>query len=106
MIQAYNFLASWQLFPEKGAYEQGERPKSGIYKIEATPNKKELIISHNWVTLENKAFASSYRINADGELNEFDNHELADHVQAILPDGINLEIHFYRKGNGESACDP
>jgi hypothetical protein len=40
MVQAYNFLASWQLFPEKGAYENGERPKSGIYKVEAKEGKK------------------------------------------------------------------
>ena len=98
MVQAYNFLASWQLFPEKGTYENGERPKSGIYKIEPVADKKELIIHHNWVTLENKAFMASYRINADGDLNDFDNHELADKVQAIFPDGISFEIHFYKKG--------
>jgi predicted transcriptional regulator len=98
MVQAYNFMASWQLFPEKGSYENGERPKSGIYKIEAVPEKKELLIFHNWVTLESKAYSSSYKINADGDLNEFDNHELADHVQAAFPDSINFEIHFYRKG--------
>lgn len=103
MVQAYNFLASWQLFPEKGTYENGERPKSGIYKVEAVPDKKELIIYHNWVTLENQAFASNYKIIADGDLNDFDNHEadshrLADKVQAVIPDGITFEIHFYKKG--------
>jgi hypothetical protein len=98
MVQAYNFLASWQLFPEKGTYEYGERPKSGIYKIEAVPDKKELIIYHNWVTLENQAFASDYKINADGCLNDFDNHELADKVQVAIPEGITFEIHFYKKG--------
>ncbi|HQV61070.1 MAG TPA: hypothetical protein PLG08_09840, partial [Chitinophagaceae bacterium] len=98
MVQAYNFLASWQLFPEKGTYEYGERPKSGIYKIEAVPDQKVLAIYHNWVTLENQAFASAYKINADGDLNEFDNHELADKVQAAIPDGITFEIHFYKKG--------
>ena len=98
MVQAYNFLASWQLFPEKGTYENGERPKSGIYKIESVPDKKELIIYHNWVTLENQAFAADYKINADGGLNDFDNHELADKVQVVIPDGITFEIHFYKKG--------
>ena len=73
MVQAYNFLASWQLFPEKGTYEYGDRPKSGIYKIEAVPDipggqsgKKELVIYHNWVTLENNAYSASYKIIADG----------------------------------------
>ncbi len=108
MVQAYNFLASWQLFPEKGTYEYGARPKSGIYKIEAVKDKKELIIYHNWLTLENQAFASSYQIIADGELNDpiaigFDSQEpesnrVADKVQAVFPDGITFEIHFYKKG--------
>jgi hypothetical protein len=98
MVQAYNFLASWQLFPEKGTYEYGERPKSGIYKIEPVADKKELIIYHNWVTLENQAFASGYKINADGSLNDFDDHELAEKVQVAIPDGITFEIHFYKKG--------
>lgn len=40
MVQAYNFLASWQLFPEKGTYEQGDRPKSGTYKIDPVEGKK------------------------------------------------------------------
>jgi hypothetical protein len=75
MVQAYNFLAAWQLFPEKGNYECGERPKSGIYKIESPEGKKELIIYHNWVTLE-----------------------LADNVRVNFIDSISFEIHFYKKG--------
>jgi hypothetical protein len=103
MVQAYNFLASWQLFPEKGNYEYGERPKSGIYKIEPVAGKKELNIFHNWVSLENQAFAASYTVNADGGLNEFsdhqaDNYRLADKVQVVFPDSITFEIHFYKKG--------
>jgi hypothetical protein len=98
MVQAYNFLASWQLFPEKGIYEYGERPKSGIYKIEAIPDTKDLLILHTWVSLENHAFESTYRLTVDGGLHPFPNHELADQVQAVFPDGINFEIHFYRNG--------
>ena len=98
MVQVYNFLASWQLFPEKGTYEHGDRPKSGIYKMEPVPDKKELTIYHNWVTLENQAFAASYKINADGDLNDFDNHDLADKVQVSFSDSICFEIHFYKKG--------
>jgi hypothetical protein len=98
MVQAYNFLASWQLFPEKGTYEYGERPKSGIYKIEAVPGAKELAIFHNWVTLDNKAFSSDYNVTADGDLNDFENHQLADKVQVAFPDSISFEIHFYKKG--------
>lgn len=98
MVSAYNFLASWQLFPEKGNYEYGERPKSGIYKIEAVGESKELVIHHHWTTLENQAFASDYRLLADGELNDFENKALADQVQVNFPEGITFEVHFYRAG--------
>ena len=98
MVQAYNFLAAWQLFPEKGNYEYGERPKSGIYKIESPEGKKELIIYHNWVTLENQALASQYHVQADGAINPFAQPELADKVQVNFIDSISFEIHFYKKG--------
>jgi hypothetical protein len=88
MVQAYNFLASWQLFPEKGVYEQGERPKSGIYKVEAVADKKELKIYQNRVSLESQAFASSYTIEADGDLNDFEDPAFAEKVQVNFPDGI------------------
>ena len=98
MVQAYNFIASWQLFPEKCTYELGERPKSGIYKVEAIEGRKELNITHNWVTLENQAFHSAYNIVADGDLNPFDQPELAEKAQVVFIDSISLEIHFYKKG--------
>lgn len=100
---AYNFTASWQLFPEKGTYEYGERPKSGIYKIDAVPNSKQLAIYHNMVMLDNHAYGTTININADGELNDFIELELgnqlsADKVQAVFPNGFTFEIHFYKKG--------
>jgi len=95
VIKAYNFLASWQLFPEKGTYETGDRPLSGLYKIEST-NNQELAIHHSWVSLEQQAFAADYRLTADGELHSFHDPALADQVQAIFQDGIHFEIHFYR----------
>ena len=95
MIQAYNFLASWQLFPEKGSYEFGERPKSGIYKIEATDNRTELVIANNWVNLENLAYTSQYRIEADGALHPFTSAGWADQIQARFIDSICFEIDFY-----------
>jgi hypothetical protein len=98
MVDAYNFLASWQLFPEKGIYEWGERPKSAIYKIESIPDTKDLRISHHWVSLENNAFDSNYSLTADGGLNDFENQELAEKAQVSFPDGISMEIHFYKAG--------
>jgi hypothetical protein len=98
MLRAYNFLASWQLFPEKGNYEHGERPKSGIYRIEGDSEKNEITIYHNWVSLENQAFSSEYTIVADGDMHAFPDESFADQVQVNFPDGISFEIHFYRAG--------
>ena len=97
MVQAYNFLASWQLFPEKGTYEYGDRPKSGLYKIESA-GEKQVKVEHNWVSLENQGFSASFTIQADGELHVFDKKEMAEQVQARFPDGISFEIHFYKGG--------
>jgi hypothetical protein len=96
MVQAYNFTASWQLFPEKGSYEWGNRPKSGMYKIAATDNKKELSININWLTLENQAFESSYRVIADGAVHPSGIPELADTITAHFADGITFELIFFR----------
>jgi hypothetical protein len=98
MVKAYNFLGSWQLFPEKGTYEWGERPKSGIYKIESAEEKKEIAISHSWVTLGNEAFTSQYSIEADGQLHPFQDPQFADQAQVSFIDSINFELHFYRSG--------
>jgi hypothetical protein len=96
MVQAYNFLASWQLFPEKGSYEYGNRPKSGFYKISTTGEKNTLFISISWVTLENQAFDSSYKITVDGEENDFENKEVGDTAKANFVDALNFEINFYK----------
>ena len=98
VVQAYNLLGSWQLFPEKGSYEWGARPKSGIYRIEAVENRKALRFHHSWVTLENESFASDYTIEADGGVHPFENAELAHEVQAKFTDSITLELHFYKSG--------
>ena len=98
MITAYNFMGSWQLFPEKGSYEYGNRPKSGIYKIEGSSNKNEIIISSNWVTLENQAFESQYKLLADGEPHGFEETDFADSVKAGFADAVNFETLFYKNG--------
>lgn len=97
MIQAYNFLYSWQLFPEKGVYEKGERPKSGTYKISATEERNQLNIEMNWVTLENQAFSSSYSIEADGDFHEFYDQETAVRSKVCFKDSISFEIMFITK---------
>ena len=96
MITVYNFIGSWQLFPEKGTYESGNRPKSGIYKIETTESKKEISISTNWVTLENQAFATAYKIIADGDVQAFADTDVADEIKTVFINAICFEIYFYR----------
>jgi hypothetical protein len=98
MVQLYNFSGSWQLFPEKGVYGSGMRPKSGIYKIEPAENKNEVTISHNWITWEDQGFSSQYKLVADGELHPYEDRQLADEVQVLLVDSISFEMHFYRGG--------
>lgn len=96
MVDAYNFLASWQLFPEKGTYEFGHRPKSGIFRIELGGTGKQLTISMNWVSLEDQAFASQYTITPDGEEYAFDNHEIGDSIRSVFLDSLSLQTVFNR----------
>lgn len=98
MTQVYNFLGSWQLFPEKGIYETGERPKSCFYKIESKANK-ELSISQNWVTTENNAFTTQYNIVADGNVHPFVDTALADKSQLAVKGSHEFEIQFYREAD-------
>jgi hypothetical protein len=78
MVQAYNFLASWQLFPEKCDFQFGLAPKSGNYKIESIKNGHALSISINWVSLDNEAFYTQFEVIPDGEIRPFENQDLAD----------------------------
>jgi hypothetical protein len=98
MVKAYNFLGSWQLFPEKGTYESGSRPKSGIYKIESPEDSKDLIISHSWTSIENQGFSAQYKVIADGDLNDFEDRAFAEQVQVSFIDSIQFEMHFYSAG--------
>jgi Protein of unknown function (DUF2452) len=98
MVQLYNFLGSWQLFPEKGQYEQGSRPKNGLYKIDSREEKKLLSISHSWTTIENVGFSSQYDVIADGDIQPFTGGQFADSIQAALVDSITFELHFYLSG--------
>ncbi|CAN5802590.1 hypothetical protein BH10BAC3_BH10BAC3_26750 [soil metagenome] len=94
MVKAYNFLASWQLFPEKCIFQKGTAPKSGNCKIENDISKQQLIITINWVTEDNSAFFSEYRITPNGEWNAFNNNELADRTKSDFANASCLNIEF------------
>lgn len=96
MVEAYNFLASWQLFPEKCNYESGVIPKSGNYKIESSNDSKELSIGINWVSFDNEAFYSQYVIIPDNTIRDLDNNELAESYQANMLNSIQFQISFYK----------
>ncbi len=97
MVKAYNFLAAWQLFPEKCTFEQGIPPKSGNYKIETDTQQQQLIITSNWVTQDNSAFFSEYRFMPDGNLQPFENQDFADAVKGEVPDGSTMIIEFLKE---------
>jgi hypothetical protein len=98
MVDAYNFIASWQLFPEKGTYEFGTRPRSGIYRIQLAENEKKLHISMNWVSFEDQAFESNYVIEPNGEEQTFDKPEIGDSIQCTLISSVNFETRFFKDG--------
>jgi len=98
MVQAYNFLASWQLFPEKCTFEYQIVPKSGNYKIETIHNGHLLSFSHNWVSIENEAFYAQYQVNPNGETYDFENKELAENVSAEINNASCLTVQFLKSG--------
>lgn len=93
---AYNFLASWQLFPEKCVFEHGLAPKSGNYRMESIQDGMAISISSNWVTLEQEAYHTQYTIIPNGERQPFDNEALAQEVQATLENTSTLRIIFFK----------
>jgi len=97
MTEAYNFIAAWQLFPEKGTYDRGQRPKSGQYRIEALDGRKALRITQHWVTLEDQACESTFTFEADGEVHQFEQPELGDRCARGLQDPRNSRLSFSRK---------
>jgi len=99
MVQAYNFLASWQLFPEKCVFEYQLVPKSGNYKIESIHNGHFLSFSHNWVNIENEAFYAQYQVNPNGEIFDFDNKDLAENITAEINNGSCLTVQFLKSNN-------
>jgi len=99
MVQAYNFLASWQLFPEKCNFQFGIAPKSGNCKIESIKNGKELNVRINCFSLDNEAFYSQYNIIPDGEKHPFDNQELSDTIVCEIVNASEIKTTFYRDDN-------
>ncbi len=99
MTKAYNFLFSWQLFPEMCIYNEGIRPKSGTYKINSTPEKMLMSIEMNWVSIENNAFSSTYEIIADEEIHPFYDQHIAEKACLKFIDSHCFEVYLYTNDN-------
>ncbi len=97
MVQAYNFLASWQLFPEKCDFQFGITPKSGNYKIESVQNGHAIAISINWVSQDNEAFYTQYEMVPNGELRPFENQEIADSIKAEIINASTIQTLFIKE---------
>lgn len=95
ITQAYNFIASWQLFPEKGEYGSGHRPKSGYYKIAASSADQKISIHKTWTTLENESFVAEFAVAPDGEKHSFDNPGLAKEILANLDGTSHFNVRFF-----------
>ncbi|MCY7293748.1 MAG: DUF2452 domain-containing protein [Ferruginibacter sp.] len=94
MTSAYNFIAAWQLFPEKGTYEKGDRPKSGYFQITTQENQNNLTVNNSWVTLENTSFGAKYDITIDDTLQPFYDKEFATQLRGKALSSILMEIIF------------
>ena len=98
MVQAYHFIASWQLFPEKGTYEQGERPRSGTYRVFTRDNEPCLYFEMNWVNLQGQAFTAEYSIVPDGHTHVVEEIDYAEQALCRFIDGISMETRFLKEG--------
>ncbi len=92
MVQLYNFLFSWQLFPEKGIYNLGERPLSGTYKISYLESLDKIRIEMNWVHLNGQAYSSSFNIQSNGHTHALENNEMADAASLTTIDGKRFDV--------------
>jgi Protein of unknown function (DUF2452) len=88
---AYNFLGSWQLVPEKCQYSHGVPPKNMILKIEEAG---ELIqLDWNWYTYDNEMQHTSYKINgAEAQKISFHHTEVAETIETKFIGSYQMNV--------------
>lgn len=96
MFVAQQFISSWQLFPEKGTYEIGHRPKAAIYRISHGQQRDSIAVHMNRQTIEDQAFTSSFEVTVDGENRTYSDTEFAEQVKASLVHDLELVISFLK----------
>lgn len=95
MLELHHFSFSWQLIPEKGSYEQGQRPKSGTLRFRPSESDKSVTIEHQWVDLNNTGFITEYHF--DNNLGKTNLHSKG--FETIITDQKNqyyLSIDFFQ----------
>jgi Protein of unknown function (DUF2452) len=92
VIKPYNFLASWQLVPEKCDYQLGVPPKSSICKMESSDGEDIVTLSLSWLTHDNQSYKTAYTFIPDGKPYKFEHEEVATTIVATLTGSYNLKI--------------
>ncbi len=91
MNEAYNFLGSWQVIPEKCIYEDGIPPKSMLLKIEEQNEK--LVLQWDWLTHDNQTLNTGYSIGAYNNDNiPFDYKEVAETISTSYSGSHDLQL--------------
>lgn len=96
MTDTYNFLAAWQLFPERGTYQWGDRPRSAIYRIRTADHA--LTIAKSWTSVQDQGFEFAYTVTPDGRRQALADQGWADAVLATNPDAAHLQTDFFLDG--------
>jgi hypothetical protein len=97
MTDLHHFLGSWQLFPEQGTYQHGERPRSASYKLEAVGDL--LAVEMNWVSMVEHAFCSRYSLIPNGEWQPFADLVVADSIRTVMHTSSSFDLEFRREND-------
>lgn len=98
MVELYNFLFAWQLFPEMGTYVTTDRPKSGTYKINYQEANRTLSLELHWVNLNNQAFHTVYSFIPDGQRHEIADNQIFNEASFCFQDHKKFIIQLFSKG--------
>lgn len=90
------FLGSWVLDVETCDYEQGDPPKSAIYKIAEAGD--ELVFDMDWIDANDESHHASFQAPPDGTHLPFNGGELADTLSVTAVSEHQLNSSAYRGG--------
>jgi hypothetical protein len=98
MVKVYNFLGSWQLFPERSIYKIVQRPLSAIYTIESDVDTHRLRISQSVQHLDQSAIQSSYTVLAESGIQDFDETSVAQQSCVYFVSSTEFNIELFNQG--------